>query len=243
MLLHSLLISICFSQIQMPTAAGGLDAMQIAAMTGEVEMPEAEDLMEMGLLTPGGISTQVGTGGNMFGSFMNNPYNLPAAKCLDNDLCKQWVTMQSLVPQDGGSENATDIETVAIGTGAGIGAGIGTQTLPGMLPAGFHPELYGLDPDAQMKDCADEASCMAGLRAFSAMNGQPMPMFIPTVMLASPRPQYYPRQQYYNPRQQYYNPQYTLRAPRPHYNLRSAYGVPHYYGYQPVYYQPSFYYY
>merc|ERR1719471_159751 len=212
--------------------------------------------MEMGLMPgqPAGAAFAPGP-------YMNNPMGLPYQKCMDNDMCTSWVAMRSLMPTSVNGTTAsfstgsfspgsyfpqpapsTPAQTEGTGGAAGAQANV-MPRMPGMLPVGFHPELYGLDPDAQMKDCADEASCMAGLRAFSAMNGQPMPMFIPTVMLASPRPQYYPRQQYYNPRQQYYNPQYTLRAPRPHYNLRSAYGVPHYYGYQPVYYQPSFYYY
>merc|ERR1712062_208903 len=125
------------------------------------------------------------------------------------------------------------------GTGAATGAQ--ANVMPRMLPVGFHPQLYGLDPDAQMKDCADEASCMQGLAAFNAAQRQQgnagasstpaqVPFWIPSLHLAAPRPQYVLRQPHYT------MPQYYLRAPRPQYNSRASYGTPHFYGYQPAYY-------
>merc|ERR1719463_471825 len=82
----------------------------------------------------------------------------------------------------------------ATASAGGAGANAGMQTLPGMLPAGFHPELYGLDPESQYKDCADEAKCMHGLMAFQAAQGGSsagqIPLFFPSAVLASPRPQY-----------------------------------------------------
>lgn len=39
------------------------------------------------------------------------------------------------------------------------------------LPAGFNPQLFGLDWDAQRKDCIDEPSCRSALAAYE-MSGQ-----------------------------------------------------------------------
>lgn len=214
MLFYSLIIALCFSQ-------ANISPMQVAALTGEYEMPEAEDIVEMGMLAPaltGGVGGVGGVGGTgMFSQW-------PAAACLDNDACKAWMTMQALNPttNTGSTNGTTTVNTGASAASNAYSAYTG-------LPAGFNPAMYGLDPDAQLKDCADEVSCMQGLTMFNAQNGITMPMlpFLPNaVVLQRPR---------------YHRPQYRLSTPR--YNSRSTYGVPHYYGYQPVYYVPSYYHY
>lgn len=234
MLLYLLLITSSFAQITMPQ--GQMDpAVMNQIMTGEFELPEPEDIYEMGLM-PGGSNPYQAPGGAMSPTYMNNPFGLNSQKCMDNDMCTSWVTMQALIPKNGTGSGMQipGLPSMPSAGGAG-GAGAGGMSPLTGLPVGFHPEMYGLDPDSQMKDCMDEQSCMNGLMQFQAAQGgegagQGFNQFMmPSMWLQ--RPQYVLRQP------QYAMP-YNLRAPR--YNSRASYGAQHLYGYQPVYYYPVY---
>lgn len=185
-------------------------------------------------------------GNPMFGPYMNNPFGLPMQKCMDNDMCQAWTMHQSMtnaVAAATATTAAADTGVVTSSTSTGTASSevteITTPTTPsapvtpaitpvtpaspmfGALPLGFHPEMFGLDPDAQLKDCMDEASCMQGLMAFQA-----------TRPGASTAPIMFPL------------PSMTLQRPRVLRSPRATYGAPALYGYAtyPVYYRPVYYY-
>jgi len=72
---------------------------------------------------------------------------------------------------DGAATGTGATGTGATGTGGATGGMTGGMNsfTPAMMgfPVGFNPQVYGLDWDAQMKDCIDDSKCARGLMMFT----------------------------------------------------------------------------